>query len=437
MNGQSGMKFAPGIQTIFHILLILTFFSGAVFAADWATYRNDMARSGATADEAGPNLFAQWKFTAAHPPKPAWPMPAEELPRMHIDNAFNVAIADGAVFFGSSITNQIHAVETATGDIRWTFYTQGPVRFAPAVHDGKVYAGSDDGYVYCLNAADGALVWKYRPGPSNEKVIGNGRLISLWPVRTSVLVDGGTAYFAAGVFPYEGLFICALNASDGSEVWKNDTIGDRAHELQYGGISPHGYLTASKEILYVPSGRAMPAAFDRKTGEFLFYASTGGKRGGAWTLLTEDKLIAGVDLSGVPDKSVYDPKTGKRQGDAFAWFPGVDMVVTSDVSYVLTLDGIYAIDRNAYANAVTETGKLADKRKQLGKQLTDLREKLKSADDRTKLTLNGQIDKLTQEIGETAANEALLKNSSFLWRYPPKRPSLPDLDRKRGLRGRR
>ena len=91
------------------------------------------------------------------------------------------------------------------------------------------------------------------------------------------IVDKGIVYFAAGVFPYEGLYICALDAEDGSVVWKNDTIGDRAHELEFGGISPHGYLVASQDILYVPSGRSMPAAFDRRTGKFLFCASPGGK----------------------------------------------------------------------------------------------------------------------------------------------------------------
>ena len=101
-----------------------------------------------------------------------------------------------------------------------------------------MYAGSDDGYVYCLSAATGELLWKYRAGPTDEKVIGNGRMISHWPVRTSVLVDDGTVYFGAGVFPYEGIYICALDAADGSVIWRNDTIGDRVHELDNGGISP-------------------------------------------------------------------------------------------------------------------------------------------------------------------------------------------------------
>jgi outer membrane protein assembly factor BamB len=264
---------------------------------------------------------------------------------MHNDNAYHVVMAGKNAYFGSSVTNKVYSVDMAKGEIRWEFFTEGPVRFAPAVYRGKVYAGSDDGCMYCIDAEDGSLVWKYRAGPSDEKVIGNGRMISLWPVRTGVLVDDGVVYFAAGIFPYEGLYVCALKADDGSVVWKNDTIGDRAHEMEYGGISPHGYLIASRDIVYVPSGRSMPAAFDRKTGKFLYCASPGGKRGGTWSLLDDDRLISGVDYSGKPHKVAYDAKTGRRQGDAFAWFPGIDMAVTRNASYILTQDGVYAIDR--------------------------------------------------------------------------------------------
>jgi hypothetical protein len=107
-------------------------------------------------------------------------------------------------------------------------------------------------------------VWKYRPGPSEEKVIGNERMISLWPVRTSVLVDQGTVYCGAGVFPYEGIYICALNADDGSVIWKNDTIGDRRMNLLQ-------YIAARLPVPRTPLRsrcRVTPAAFSRARSSF-------------------------------------------------------------------------------------------------------------------------------------------------------------------------
>ncbi|MCU0962412.1 MAG: PQQ-like beta-propeller repeat protein, partial [Pirellulaceae bacterium] len=277
---QRQRRISVACLTLFLTVAVLI---STVVAGEWPTYRADVARSGTTAENLPRALGLQWSYRPQCAPKPAWPPPAEELPRMHSDNAFHVAIAQGVVYFGSSVTDQVWAVDAATGQVRWTFGAEGPVRFAPTVFGG--------GQVYCLDAAAGTLVWKRRAGPSDERVLGNGRMISLWPVRTSVLVDAGLVHFAAGVFPYEGLYVYALRAEDGAVVWVNDTIGDRAHELEFGGISPHGYLVASDRILYVPSGRAMPAAFDRTTGKFLFQASPGGKRGGTWALLDDKRLI--------------------------------------------------------------------------------------------------------------------------------------------------
>ena len=123
------------------------------------------------------------------------------------------------------------------------------------IDSDRLYVGSDDGYAYCLNAGDGTLIWKYRPSPADERIVGNGRLVSSWPLRTGMLVDNGVLYLTAGVFPYEGLYICAVNAETGKEIWRNDTSGDLAWGLDYGGMAPQGYLLASKKNLYVPSGR--------------------------------------------------------------------------------------------------------------------------------------------------------------------------------------
>lgn len=387
-------------------------------AGDWATYRADAARSGVSPETISHELFLQWKYLPAHAPKPAWPLPAEELPRMHNDNAYHAVVAEGNVYFGSSATNQVYAINAAQGEIRWTFSTQGPVRFVPTVYAGKVYVGSDDGYVYCLDAEDGSLVWKYRAGPSEEKVIGNGRMISLWPVRTGILVDRGIVYFAAGVFPYEGLYICALQAQDGAVVWRNDTVGDRAHELQYGGISPHGYLLATNEILYVPSGRSMPVAFDRQTGKFLFCLSPGGKRGGAWALLDRNWLVSGVDASGTPFKVAYDAKTGEEQEEVFTWFPALDMIMTREFSYVVTREGIYAINRTKYASAAKTASQQVDTQKKMKDLLARMKEELDSATDEFREVINRQIDQMEQRIvAVMEAEEERLKNTTCAWHY--------------------
>jgi len=362
------------VRSLFAALAVCSSFvwaSSAAAAGDWPTFRGNNRRNGVTSEAVRLPLSLQWTFKPIHAPRPAWPMPAEELPRMHADSAPHVVSANGVAYFGSPVDNRLYAIDVAAGKVRWTFTAEGPVRFAPSLYKGRVYFGSDDGRVYCIDAATGKLAWKYRPGPNGSKVIGNGRMISTWPVRTSVLVDGGHVFATAGVFPFEGIYICRLDAADGSVVWQNDTLNGRSHELAFGGISPHGYLVASDTILYVPSGRAMPAAFDRKTGRLHFYAQTAGKRGGTWALLDDDRLIAGVDASGAPDKRAYDAKTGEHKGDAFTWAPrGIDMAVSRDISHVVTRIGIQTIDRKVHRESRRNAKDAAAKLKSVSSRLS-------------------------------------------------------------------
>lgn len=389
-------------------------------AANWPTYRADSARSGITTESVAPPLSLQWTRTSAHAPRPAWPKPAEERHRMEFDRAFFTTIADGLVYFGSSVDDTVTALDAATGQVKWVFFTQGPVRFAPSVWNGRVYVGSDDGLVYCLTAVEGKVIWTYRPGPSDERVIGNGRMISRWPIRTSVLVDGGVVYFGAGVFPADGLFVCALKAEDGSVLWKNDSIDDKTHELIYGGVTPQGYLIASEANLYVPAGRAMPVAFDRKTGRFLYVCDAGDKTGGSWALVSGGELIAGVDNSGTPAKVAYKEGASTPDRDSFAWFPGIDMIVAPEMTYMLTDNGVYAIDRKAYATMRERAHNLGQQKRVLAKTIQVNRDQFAKATAEKRRDLEKRTAEAGKKIAEIDAEVDRLKAQLYSWRHVAK-----------------
>ena len=137
------------------------------------------------------------------------------MERVKFDDALHVAVADGRLYFGSSVDHQVHCRRADTGETIWTFFTGGPVRLAPTIADGRVYFGSDDGFAYCLDAATGSQVWKLRAGPHDEWMLARGEMISRWPIRTGVLVADGTAYFGAGLFPHEEVYLYAVDAADG------------------------------------------------------------------------------------------------------------------------------------------------------------------------------------------------------------------------------
>ena len=331
-------------------------------AGDWPTYRGDVRRNGVSGERLDTPLSEDWAFQAAHPPEHAWGDPHRtphervlELPRLRFDDAFHVVAAGDAVYFGSSADGKVHALDAATGRVRWEFYTDGPVRLAPTVWRGKLYVGSDDGNVYCLNAATGKAVWAFRAAPGERKILGNGKMISIWPVRTGVLIDEGTAYFGAGVFPAEGLYLYAVDAETGELVWKNDSYG-RGGNAE---VSPQGYLVASADKLFVPSCRAMAAAFDRKTGRFLYQSGLSwrgvGLFGGWQYQLADGILFGGTEqIVGTRESdgrlAVSEflparlPTTGHRR-----------LVVGEKTALMLTGKELLAVERESWLKVLTTT----------------------------------------------------------------------------------
>ena len=121
-------------------------------------------------------LHAAWVYEPAQLPQPAWPIPRKEKHRLDFDYAPVPVASGGLVYFGSTADDTLRALDANTGKFRWRFTTDGPIRFAPAIYQGRAYLASDDGFLYCLDAATGELKWKFRGGPRDERIIGNGRM---------------------------------------------------------------------------------------------------------------------------------------------------------------------------------------------------------------------------------------------------------------------
>src|SRR5512136_1695824 len=104
--------------------ILIAFAAASSSAEDWPTYRHDVRRTGVTPEELPGEMNLQWvrEFPA---PEPAWP----DQPRLKFDVAYEPIIADGKVFIASARSSSVTAFDAATGEERWRFYANGPVRF--------------------------------------------------------------------------------------------------------------------------------------------------------------------------------------------------------------------------------------------------------------------------------------------------------------------
>jgi outer membrane protein assembly factor BamB len=113
--------------------------------------------------------------------------------------------------------------------VKWKFQTGGEVVSSPAIVDGVVYVGSNDGKLYAIDEAKGSLKWKFATGAR---------------VSSSPAVADGVVFFGS----YDGNFY-AVDAATGKAKWKFRNAGER----RYAGTHLHGAL---------PVGEKMPDPFD-------------------------------------------------------------------------------------------------------------------------------------------------------------------------------
>ncbi|MEU0208457.1 PQQ-binding-like beta-propeller repeat protein [Streptomyces canus] len=108
------------------------------------------------------------------------------------------AVADGVVYVGCN-DGHLYAVDAATGEQRWKFRTRDSVLTSPAVVGGVAYVTSYDHNLYAVDAGTGGQRWKFRTGDV---------------VSSSPAVAGGVAFVGS----VDGN-LYAVDAATGEQRW--------------------------------------------------------------------------------------------------------------------------------------------------------------------------------------------------------------------------
>lgn len=108
------------------------------------------------------------------------------------------AVADGRVFVGNQ-NGVMSSFDLNSGKLLWEFPTKGAVFSSPAVIKDHLVFGSGDGAVYCLDSRKGKLKWKTMTGAA---------------VLGSPVVQDGVVYIGGSDSSF-----CALDIKSGKEKW--------------------------------------------------------------------------------------------------------------------------------------------------------------------------------------------------------------------------
>ena len=132
------------------------------------------------------------------------------------------------VFLASKDTHTVYALDANSGTELWHYSAGGRVDSPPTIYEGRVLFGAADGYVYCLRAADGVLMWRFCAAPLDRRLVAFDQVESVWPVPGSVLVQEGVLYCVAGrsMFLDGGLHLWRLEAQTGA-IRSQTVLDDR------------------------------------------------------------------------------------------------------------------------------------------------------------------------------------------------------------------
>jgi len=146
-----------------------------------------------------------------------WKKYLEDAEVIHSSPAFY----GGVIFVGTEGTarsndmpSRLYALDVESGEELWRFqvdYISGKLNLihsTPAISEGVVYIGSENGYFYAVSAEDGQLLWKKLIASGSDRLIG-------------VSAAAAIGYDKVFIGTYEGKFL-ALNQDNGEIVWEYD-----------------------------------------------------------------------------------------------------------------------------------------------------------------------------------------------------------------------
>lgn len=257
---------------------------------DWPTCRHDNSRTGATA--------VGVSRTGAHRLLWRWKAPAVATAGSLLGTwAPSAPVAAGGKAWLAGADGVIRQFDAASGDLQWEYPTGGKIFVPPVAANGRLYAGTGNGDVLCLDGK-GKLRWRFRAAPIDRRIVWYGHLLGTWPLVGGVTVQDGVVYAIAGYQNLYGTHAYALDAADGSVKWETHDAGNGPGS--WGGEGSYGSTAILGNRLCWCGGSAQPASFRLQDGaRSVLPCEPGSTRFGSEVMVLDPKwlLYGGQRLS--------------------------------------------------------------------------------------------------------------------------------------------
>ena len=186
-------------------------------------------------------------------------------------------VVDGRIFIGSD-SGYLYSLDAATGCVHWSFQAQAGLRSTPMIgplkrgaNEMAAFFGDIRGNAYAVDASSGKLLWKTRVDAhplariTASVTVHEGRVY----VPVASLEEPESASFNHVCCTIRGL-VAVLDASTGKQIWKTYTIPEEPSErksdagVKFLGPSGAGIwgpvtIDPKRQVVYVSTGNAFSA----------------------------------------------------------------------------------------------------------------------------------------------------------------------------------
>jgi outer membrane protein assembly factor BamB len=224
------------------------------------------------------------------------------------------------VYVGSGDGN-IYALDAASGALRWKFRTGNVVHASPAIANGMVYIGSWDSYFYAIDAKSGQERWRFKTGEDHE-------IANQVGIQSSATIAEGMVFFGC-----RDSNLYALDAANGARKWTYPTKGSWVISTPIAKDGTLYFATSDSGLLHAVDARTGALKYSLSfhhwpmfsspaiAGRNLYIGSNAGtlmaidldKRATAWTFSTDGANQNSAALT----KKDGDPNYAAAFGDTF------------------------------------------------------------------------------------------------------------------------
>lgn len=233
---------------------------------------------------------------------------------------------DGKIFTATvhddvPVAGGVYCLNAADGSVQWKFTTENVVKNNVVLSGENVYAQDAEGNVYCLKASDGSLVWKVKVN------LGNSVGTSIAPCVADGKIFVGCA---AGV--------TALDLNTGAVVWENIR--------NHGEGSPAEFIVTGDKLIVSSNWDAL-MALDMATGKQLWENKDEDIRFRISTpVVIDDSTLLVADSGAI---AIVDSNTGeitsKTKVEGCNFSSSAQPVINGNKAYIATATtGILAFD---------------------------------------------------------------------------------------------